>query len=175
MKICTKCQLQKPLSDYYANAESLDGKMWHCKICDKAYAKNYNAGWYIRNLEYQKAKSRSWYSKNKAWVIRRIYLYNKSKPHISAEAEMRRRARKRLATPKWADISKMQEVYRQSAEITKLTGISHNVDHIVPLQGKSRHGGVCGLHCHFNLQVLTGIENSKKNNIIWPDMWDNHG
>lgn len=78
----------------------------------------------------------------------------------------RRRFLVTSAQPKWADSSKMMEIYRLRDSISKATGVTHHVDHIVPLKSKL----VCGLHNEFNLQVLPGVENLKKHNRHWPDM-----
>lgn len=64
--------------------------------------------------------------------------------------------RVKQATPKW--LSKEQR--------KQITNFYHNrpntmtVDHIIPLQGTN----VCGLHVPWNLQYLTGSDNSKKSN-----------
>lgn len=66
----------------------------------------------------------------------------------------KRRADKLQATPKWADMQKIKEIYDDA----KNKGLT--VDHVIPLKGKL----VCGLHVETNMQLLTNIENSQKGN-----------
>lgn len=72
----------------------------------------------------------------------------------------------------WSDIDEVVRIYMASAIMTELTGIRYVVDHIVPLS----HPLVCGLHTHTNMWVITADENSRKGNMVWPDMpeitWD---
>lgn len=78
----------------------------------------------------------------------------------------RRRRRETQATPAWADIKAIREMYKLAAFLTKSTGEAHVVDHIVPLAGKL----VCGLHVHWNMQVIHWRENAVKSWHTWPDM-----
>lgn len=72
----------------------------------------------------------------------------------------KRRAAKINATPPWADLQKIREVYEEAARLQADTGVIHEVDHIVPLRGKN----VCGLHVHWNLRAVPRDENRKKSN-----------
>lgn len=70
------------------------------------------------------------------------------------------------AIPPWADQTAMHLIYKKRDELNALWGTNLEVDHIVPLQGKT----VCGLHCEDNLQLLDKPLNASKNNLTWPDM-----
>lgn len=72
----------------------------------------------------------------------------------------KRRAALRNRLPAWADQTKIEKVYALAAQMTKLTGIPHEVDHFYPLRGRR----VSGLHVHENLQILTKTENVRKHN-----------
>ena len=80
------------------------------------------------------------------------------KSHMNAARQAKFRAGK--AVGNWTDVSAIQEIYRMSDELTKQTGIQHNVDHIIPLHGEN----VSGLHMLSNLTILTAEENVAKSN-----------
>jgi len=65
----------------------------------------------------------------------------------------KRRAIKLKAIPKWCNLDRIKEIYKNCPK-------GYHVDHIVPLQGKN----VCGLHVENNLQYLTAEQNIAKGN-----------
>ena len=71
----------------------------------------------------------------------------------------RYRTRKKNQMPADADNEKILWFYRESERLTEETGITHHVDHIIPISKG-------GLHHQNNLQVLTKKENLKKGNKI---------
>jgi hypothetical protein len=82
-------------------------------------------------------------------------------------AKAKYRAARRQAYPPWIDdahMARIHEVYRLRREISEKTGVVHEVDHIVPLQGKT----VCGLHVWWNLRVIPREENNRR-----PRIWSN--
>lgn len=93
-------------------------------------------------------------------IAKRAYKKNPAKKHANT---MKRYTNTLKRTPKWLtkdQHKEMEQFYIKSKELEKETGIKHNVDHIIPLQGKN----VSGLHVPWNLQVITKLDNIKKNN-----------
>jgi hypothetical protein len=129
---------------------------------------NYHKGWYTKNKNLLSKKQRNRRQENpeKFLEIQAKYRNNnrqkiregnakrkKQNPNREAFYAAKRRARKLKATPKWANLSYIKEIY-----LTCPKGF--HVDHIIPLQGKN----VCGLHIENNLQYLTVLENTRKGN-----------
>lgn len=74
--------------------------------------------------------------------------------------QLRRRILLRLGSPRWADREKMIAIYMERQRLVNQTGLPHDVDHIVPIVSHV----VCGLHCEFNLRVITATANRRKSN-----------
>jgi hypothetical protein len=119
----------------------------------KKYNKVYNKLYRLKNKQkISKIKSEH-YLKNKYNIIKKIKLYRLNNPHTQRNLSAKRRALQLNATPKFANLNKIKEIYKNCPK-------GYHVDHIVPLQGKN----VCGLHVEWNLQYLTPSENSAKSN-----------
>ncbi len=86
--------------------------------------------------------------------------WNKENPNYFTEYAIKRNKVLRDATPSWADLSMITTKYRERDCMSKLTGLAHHVDHIVPLQGKN----ICGLHVAENLRVILARDNLIKHN-----------
>lgn len=68
------------------------------------------------------------------------------------------------ATPKWADKDEIKAVYKMARRLSKITGVKHEVDHVIPLV----HPYVCGLHVVENMQVMPARDNRLKGNFFYP-------
>ena len=110
-----------------------------------------------KNRESNLERLRKWKEENKDWFIQYRQLdYVKDQAKFRAS---RRRSIKLQAMPLWADIDKIEQIYKSCPN-------GYHVDHIVPLVSKI----VCGLHCEANLMHLEAKENMVKGNRTWPDM-----
>ena len=136
MRKCTSCQHILDHSEFGKDASKSDGLYSECKKCR---AKN-NEMWYSKNADYHK----EYFQDNKA-----SFIANNAK----------RRAAKIQATPSWANMSLIKDIY-----INCPTG--YHVDHIYPLQSD----WVCGLHTIDNLQILPEKENLSKGNRYIPEI-----
>ena len=72
---------------------------------------------------------------------------------------------KRLrAIGSWTDHEKIKAIEKECKR-RRAAGEDVVVDHIVPLVSDI----VCGLECHWNLEIITDRENAIKGNKYWPD------
>ena len=88
--------------------------------------------------------------------------YAKAHPEKFAMKTRRRKVAKLQRTPFWLNdvqLFEMECIYKYCAALRSV-GLDYEVDHIVPLQGKS----VSGFHVPWNLQVLTASQNASKGN-----------
>lgn len=164
MKKCTKCLIEKPLTNFYKQkVNSKDGFQSHCKICDNAR----KLKWINNNPELNKEYRRKAEANRGDNPMRRKYRKDARKlPHIKATrnaAYAKRRAAKINRTPKWLseyDLVLIKAYYSIAQMLSRVNNEEWHVDHAIPLQGVL----VSGLHVPSNLRLLRGIENETKRN-----------
>lgn len=108
--------------------------------------------------------------------IRQRRRYKEDPSYVLLHCSLRR-SQKIKAFPKWDNeltLFVLKEAYSLAKQRKTLTGISWDVDHIVPLRGKD----VCGLHVWNNLQVIPSILNRVKGNRFvytysWKEFYSN--
>lgn len=180
-KICSLCKKELPLENFDKGNCKYDLDC-RCKECKKElHKKRYsekrseilkkNREYLKNNPEVNKKANDKWREKNPEYNSRWYEIHKEDKlqknkewalnnPDKIAAKSAKRRARELRALPEWADLEKIKEFYKEAKRLTEETGIKHEVDHIVPLQGKV----VSGLHIETNLQVISKKENQKKSN-----------
>lgn len=195
-KRCTKCGAEKPLTEFYFRKRLGGVPLSSCKECDKAAARAWrlantekanalNRAWRRAHPEQVKAMKQ----RNRAENIERelaleaarreryrlahpdegpAYTREWKKENAARVNEYcaERKARRRNATPAWANKAAIAALYELAQQRTAASGVPWHVDHIVPL----KHPLVQGLHVEHNLRVIPGAENISKRNRFWPDM-----
>lgn len=199
MKTCPKCSTAKLETEFHKDKNRLDGLYTYCKECKNTAERVRFAA--IEDLTAHRARVSDWRRNNlgKAKeMAKRAHAKNRDKRNASSiqyrkdniehtralcrkwakdNAEKMyltnadRRAKKKNATPAWAndefDRFVVSEAYSLAKLRTKVTGVKWHVDHSVPL----RNNNVCGFHCAANVRVITAVDNHIKGNRVWPDMW----
>lgn len=113
-----------------------------------------NRKWYAENAEQLKPIRAAWHLKNLDKVKALNSAHHAANRAMYRERDARRRAAQRKATPLWLtkeQIKEMRAIYASAPA-------GYDVDHIVPIAGKS----VCGLHVPWNLQLLPAKTNRIK-------------
>ena len=167
--ISRKNAISVGLNRYFTNKNCKNGHLSERLVSSKVCVEC-SRDWYAANKEKTIKSAISWRYENldkvRAWDRARGKRY--ASPVKRCAYEAGRKAAKRNATPSWANMDDILSFYEWAERLTNETGVAHQVDHIVPVQGKT----VCGLHVPCNLQVITASSNASKGNRHWPDMWE---
>lgn len=74
MKVCSKCKVEKELTEFGKRKATKDGLQYKCKSCEKEYReqnkesiKEYKKEWYQRNKEIVNERTKEWYKQNKEY------------------------------------------------------------------------------------------------------------
>jgi len=154
---CRLCRNTRALADYHKR--SAEGTAWYQQNKEKHLASGKQQ--YQKNRKQRQEKWRKWREKNLQYDKERNFRYGQKQKDVVRRKAARRRANKKTQTPAWADIEKINHIYKQCPE-------GCHVDHIYPL--KSDY--LCGLHVENNLQIIPVSENIRKGNRVWPGQLD---
>jgi len=173
--VCKACTAGGQVERYSRDkaAAAAAARAWRAANTDKVreHLRKYRTENHQKRMEYKDAytkanpeKAARWranqYQKNREERIAAAVQWQRDNPDKVNARTARRRAAKLKATPPWVDHDTITAVYIEAAKLTLETGIPHDVDHIVPLQGKT----VCGLHVPWNLRAIPAHENRRKSN-----------
>lgn len=164
MKTCNICHQEKA-PEYFSKdkytKDLLDGKCKKCKSekysqIDKKTRAEWRKSYYEMHRERELNLCASYRSSNRAKINSYLSEYYKTRPGKSAAKTAKYRANRLKATPPWLTDSQFKEIIKIYETCPK----GHDVDHIIPLQGKN----VKGLHVPWNLQHLPSSDNKRKSN-----------
>ena len=137
-KICKICNIS------FKDTSFRKHKLYCSNKCRNKFKMN-NKARKLFNLNYKKSGRKS--------LINKRYANTEKGRLTNSHNNALRHSRKLKAVPKWANIEKIREIYRNRKK-------GYHVDHIIPLKGEN----VCGLHVENNLQYLTAKQNIMKGN-----------
>ena len=147
-----------------------------CKRINEKNSKNkreYEKQRYIDNRDHILSNVKTRYIEKKDMILEYLQKwrdsnkdktreYRKENKHLYAHHAALRRKKVRQATPPWADLEQIKEIYRLAAVKTSTEGVKYEVDHIIPISSSM----ISGLHWEGNLQIITKEENNKKSNTL---------
>tara|TARA_R110002126_G_scaffold34315_1_gene106325 strand:+ start:316 stop:795 length:480 start_codon:yes stop_codon:yes gene_type:complete len=150
LRKCNSCGIEAQdesyLSLFVTNSRALYSKENKCKTCKSNKFKQ----WRLDNPSHRRQN----YLDNRGLQNRQSLQWARSNPAAANALTMKRIAAKLKATPSWADMDEIKDIYIEAKYFDM------EVDHIFPLQSKL----VCGLHVACNLQLLSRSDNASKGN-----------
>ena len=158
-KACSKCGEVKLLEKFKVDSRNKSGRAESCKECNNAYYRKYRED----NRDDLNASYRKYYADNRDEKLARDKKYREDNPEKLAAKNAKRRAAQLEQIPSWSDdddLEAIKKVYENCRLMSILTGIPHEVDHIIPLQGED----IRGFHHSTNLAVVSADENRSKSN-----------
>lgn len=191
MKICSKCNQEKELNEFYSSKSCKEGIMRMCKKChntlsannknyrkkykkNKQYVKEYNKKWKLKNTDYHK----QWYQNNK----NKINKYQKLKKENNTLYKISSNIRT-LISQSLSEYSKSKTTlnilginnfneFKQYLELLFTEGMNWTnygkgpnkwvIDHRIPLATAKTEQDIYNLNHYTNLQPMWWNENMIK-------------
>lgn len=147
LKKCTKCNEEKPITEFHKHIHHNDGYRTHCKKCCSLYSKNvdddvkkkrlaYAKAWNAANKERYAANNKAWLEANKERKSATNKAWYKANPERIATKERNRRSRQRNAPGQHTvmDISDLFKLQKSKCAVcNKSIKKGYHVDHVVAL------------------------------------------
>lgn len=158
-RICSKCNKDKPLTEFHKQAPSRshvkNGYRSECKDCTR---ESNRLGWH-KHIEKRTLKKAEYRNNNPEKIKEQYVNHYKNNPDYYSAKWKTQRQRLRQATIMGMNMHTVLRPFRKKAkEITEKTGIKYSIDHIIPIKGEN----VSGLNVAWNIQVIPLGENLRK-------------
>jgi hypothetical protein len=170
MRCCTKCGEEKEFTEFNKSKSGKFGYTEQCKTCRKLTYLNTQVVVKARASQWKKNNPQKRLENNRRWRENNLELSRKygrewaarNKNYSNAQAS-KYRATRLQANVSWdnelTDFC-MQEAYDLLQRRCMSTKQNWDIDHIIPLKGKT----ACGLHVWNNFQVIPSSLNRSKGN-----------
>lgn len=108
-KVCSRCNQEKPITQFHKGKNYKDGYMTWCKECHREYYRQpeqraklnrLSALWADRNKDHVKERHKEWYEQNKERVSNRRREYDKERWATNQEVRDRKNRQKNESTKK---------------------------------------------------------------------------
>ena len=117
MKVCKKCQEEKPLTEFYAAKSAVDGRQTYCKACSRVKsmewraanierARGREAAWRAANTEKVRAYYAKWRAENPEEASARVKAWQAANPDKVKAIMDRQRTKKLAARAAWFEANK---------------------------------------------------------------------
>ena len=195
MKKCTKCKVDKEITEFFKDKQKKNGIYPSCKECNEEYRKEHHKEYYKDKIKEHK---KEYYKENKDKIIERQKEYDKEnkdkinkrqKEYIKSrrlsdslfrmKCNLRSRTSKAFKYKGYSKNTKTQEMLGVDWETAKkhierqfTKGMNWSnqgdwhIDHIIPLSSANTEERLKKL-CHYtNLQPLWAVDNLIKSDVI---------
>lgn len=163
-KICTKCGLEKTITEFNKQPRGKFGVCSWCNSCRKQYDRQrylsnkdqisiIRKKYYFDNKKDISIRHKKWHQKNKEYRKQYNKQYQNDNKDLCRHLKAKRRARKLKQTP---DLSENElKIVKLYYKLSIAMGEGYHVDHIIPIaKGGSHHPS--------NLQIITVEDNLSK-------------
>lgn len=163
-KKCTRCNSNKPLSDFYKSKQSKSGYLAACKDCIKKDMRKRDKEYYKKNKSKIDKKHREWHKKNKDSVSLRKKRYKEENPekHKSITKKSREKNKEK--------IKEYRKKYNQRSEVKLRATLRSRIREALKNESKKAHGTEDLLGCSVDFLKIYLSKMFKEGM-----SWENHG
>ena len=177
MKTCSKCNTEKPLTEFVKNKARKDGVSVYCKPCTKEYFSTPKWKEYENNRNKKRSKTEGYKSYQSKYQMKLNNEKYKSDPIFKLKTNFRNRIRKyidRKSVPSQSILGCSWQTFKEYIEGKFQTGMTWDnhsqfgwhLDHIIPLASAKTEDELYKLNHYTNLQPLWWRYNLSKNDKI---------